>query len=69
MQNNTNSVYIRPTTPWLNGEVERSHRIDEEEFYRMLKGVVIDDANLFNDKLQEWEKFYNFERPHSALNG
>lgn len=62
-------VYIRPRTPRLNGKVERSHRIDEEEFYRMLEGVVIDDANLFNDKLLEWEKFYNFERPHSALNG
>jgi transposase len=62
-------VYIKPRTPRLNGKVERSHRINEEEFYRMLKGVVIDDANLFNEKLQEWENFYNFERPHSALNG
>jgi len=62
-------VYIRPITPRLDGKVERSHRIDEEEFYRMLEGVVIDDANLFNEKLQEWENFYNFERPHSALNG
>lgn len=62
-------VYIRPRTPRLNGKVERSHRIDEEEFYRMLEGVVIDDANLFNEKLQEWENFYNFERPHSALDG
>lgn len=62
-------VYIRPRTPRLNGKVERSHRIDEEEFYRMLEGIAIDDANLFNEKLQEWETFYNFERPHSALNG
>ncbi len=64
-----NHVYIRPRTPRLNGKVERSHRIDEEEFYRMLEGVVIDDTKLFNEKLQEWENFYNFERPHSALNG
>jgi transposase InsO family protein len=35
-------VYIKPATPRLNGKVERSHRIDEEEFYRMLDGVVID---------------------------
>ena len=62
-------VYIRPSTPRLNGKVERSHRIDDEEFYRMLAGVVIDDAALFNTKLQEWERFYNFERPHGALNG
>src|SRR4029078_10348414 len=32
-------VYIRPATPRLNGEVERSHRIDAEEFYRLLDGV------------------------------
>jgi transposase InsO family protein len=40
-------VYIKPATPRLNGKVERSHRIDQEEFYRMLKGVVIDDTELF----------------------
>jgi transposase InsO family protein/transposase-like protein len=62
-------VYIKPATPRLNGKVERSHRIDAEEFYRMLDGVVIDDTKLFNDKLQEWETFYNFGRPHGALGG
>lgn len=62
-------VYIRPSTPRLNGKVERSHRIDDEEFYRMLAGVVIDDAQVFNLKLQEWEHFYNFERPHGSLSG
>jgi transposase InsO family protein len=62
-------VYIRPATPRLNGKVERSHRIDAEEFYRMLDGVVIDDAKVFGRKLQEWEDFYNFDRPHGALGG
>jgi transposase InsO family protein len=62
-------AYIRPATPRLNGKVERSHRIDAEEFYRMLDGVVIDDTGLFNEKLQEWEDFYNFHRPHGGLNG
>jgi transposase InsO family protein len=62
-------VYIKPATPRLNGKVKRSHRIDNEEFYRMLEGVVIDDTQLFNDKLQEWEDFYNFNRPHSGLDG
>jgi transposase InsO family protein len=47
-------VYIKPATPRLNGKVERSHRIDAEGFYRMLEGVVIDDTDLFNDRLQEW---------------
>lgn len=62
-------VYIRPATPRLNGKVERSHRIDAEEFYRLLDGVVIDDSALFTDKLQEWEDFYNFHRPHGGLGG
>jgi transposase InsO family protein len=52
-------VHIRPLTPRLNGKVERSHRIDDEEFYRMLAGQVIDDAKILNIKLQEWEHFYN----------
>jgi transposase InsO family protein len=62
-------VYIKPATPRLNGKVERSHRIDAEEFYRMLEGVVIDDTELFNDRLKEWETFYNFNRPHGSLGG
>jgi transposase InsO family protein len=50
-------VKIRPRTPRLNGKVERSHRIDSEEFYRLLQGQVIDDANVFAEKLQEWENY------------
>ena len=62
-------VRIRPRTPRLNGKVERSHRIDSEEFYRLLQGQVIDDTRLFTEKLQEWEDYYNYHRPHGALNG
>ena len=61
--------YIKPLTPRLNGKVERSHRIDAEEFYRLLEGVVIDDADVFNEKLLEWEHFYNYARPHGSLGG
>ncbi len=45
-------VYITSATPRLDGKVERSHRTDAEEFYR-LEGVVIDDSELFNDRLRE----------------
>ncbi len=62
-------IYIKKRTPRLNGKVERSHRIDEEEFYRLLEGVVIEDVGGFNHKLQEWENFYNHQRPHGALAG
>jgi transposase InsO family protein len=62
-------VYIRPGTPRLNGKVERSHRIDAEEFYRLLDGVVIDDVNIFNARLKEWQDYYNYDRPHGGLDG
>ena len=47
--------------------MERSNRIDQEEFYRILDGVVIDDTELFNDRLQEWENVSNYHRPHGSL--
>jgi hypothetical protein len=28
--------------------------------YRKLEGIVIDDTELFNDKVQVWENFYNY---------
>jgi transposase InsO family protein len=63
-------VYIRPRSPHLNGKVERSHRVDNQEFYQLLdKDGISDDIVLFNDKVREWEDYYNFHRPHGALNG
>jgi transposase InsO family protein len=63
-------VYIRPRTPHLNGKVERSHRVDDQEFYQLLdKDGIADDIHLFNDKLREWEDHYNYHRPHGALDG
>jgi transposase InsO family protein len=63
-------VYIRPRTPRLNGKVERSHRVDNQEFYQLLdKDGVSDDIHLFNEKLREWENYYNYHRPHGALDG
>jgi transposase InsO family protein len=59
-------VYIKPRSPQLNGKVERSHRSDGEEFYQLL--TYIDDVDL-NKKLAQWERFYNFDRPHGAFNG
>jgi transposase InsO family protein len=61
--------YIKPRRPRLNGKVERSYRIDDDEFYKMLEGVVIDDTNLYNKKLKEWENFYNYDRLHGTLAG
>ncbi len=63
-------AYIRPRTPRLNGKVERSHRVDDQEFYQLLdKDGITDDIHLFNEKLREWEDYYNYHRPHGALGG
>ena len=59
-------VYNKPRSPQLNGKVERSHRSDKEEFYQLL--TYTDDVDL-NKKLEEWERFYNFSRPHGAFDG
>jgi transposase InsO family protein len=61
-------VYIRPRTPHLNGKVERSHRVDDQEFYQLLdRDGVSDDIHLFNEKLREWEDYYNYHRPADPL--
>ena len=59
-------VYIKPRTPQLNGKVERSHRTDQQEFYQLLtyKG----DVDL-EQRLAQWERFDNYDRPHSAFAG
>jgi len=47
-------VYIKPRTPRLNGKVERSHRIDDQEFYQLLdKDGVSNSIILYNEKLRE----------------
>ena len=58
-------AYIKRGTPQLNGKVERSHRSDQEELYQLLS--YKDDVDL-GAKLDEWENFYNFNRPHGAFN-
>ena len=59
-------VYIKARTPQLNGKVERSHRTDQTEFYQLL--TYTDDVDL-NAKLEAWESFYNYDRPHTSLDG
>jgi transposase InsO family protein len=57
---------IRPSTPRLNGKVERSHLTDKLEFYQLFE--YTNDVDLALD-VKAWECFYNFHRPHGALNG
>lgn len=60
-----NHLLSRPGRPQDNAFVERSHRIDMEEFYRTLKLNDLDDKQL-NLKIQKWTFLYNLLRPHSS---
>ena len=46
--------------------MERSHRTDKQAFYQLL--TYTGDVDL-NEKLAEWENFYNYQRPHGAFQG
>ena len=54
--------YIEPRRPQQNGKVERSHRIDDEEFWNRYAGRDFDAAM---SDLAAWEYRYN----HQLLDG
>lgn len=56
---------IKPRSPHLNGKVERGHKTDLQEFYAT---ADLTDVNLHH-RLDEWQHFYNWSRPHSSLGG
>lgn len=61
-------IKFRPNTPGsphLNGKVERSQKTDKSEFY----ATVDIYTNALGEHLAEWQHYYNWMRPHSALNG
>ena len=55
---------IRPRTPHLNGKVERVQRTVQEEFW---DGVLSGPLKEWEQQLQEYLRYYNNERLHSAL--
>lgn len=58
-------ILNRPGYPQANGKVERSHRTDDEEFYRRYH---VKDPKEWQYRLPKWEYEYNYQRPHQALN-
>ena len=44
--------------------------MNDQEFYQLLdRDGVSDDIHLFNEKLRQWEDYYNYHRPHGVLEG
>ena len=58
--------YIKPRRPQQNGKVERSHRIDAEEFWSRHDFETVAAAE---SSLATWERQYNHERFSMALHG
>src|SRR5262249_43322332 len=58
--------YIAPRRPEQHGKVERSHRIDDEEFCHRESFASFDDAAV---ALEAWERRYNHERFSMAFRG
>jgi transposase InsO family protein len=54
----------KPAHPESNGRVERSHRTDDEEFYRV---NPVNNPKIWQLRVPSWEYRYNYQRPHSAL--
>lgn len=56
--------FIRPRTPEHNGKVERSHRVDQEKFYRTMRFHSLKDLR---EQGARWMRRYN-KTPKMTLN-
>lgn len=56
---------VKPSSPHLNGKVERAPKTDLDVFYST---VSLDAADL-EEQLKLRQHFYNWNRPHGGLNG
>ncbi len=59
--------FIYPRCPRINGVVERFNRTIQEECINRNLDIVY-DTKQFNKELSEYLSWYNYRRPHAALN-
>lgn len=57
----------RPACPQQNGKVERSHRTDSEEFYRLHKRYA--NLEYLAKEREKYDYLFNNHRPHMGLKG
>jgi transposase InsO family protein len=50
-------------------DITAAAAISDDRLQQRAKDGITDDIQLFNEKLQEWEDYYNYHRPHGALGG
>lgn len=70
-ENNIIHHFIKPRTPQHNGKVERSHRIDQDKFYKNMKFYSLEDlryqGNLWNVKYNNLPKLVlGFKTPNEV---
>jgi transposase InsO family protein len=53
----------KPRSPHLDGKVERTQKTDWEAFYSTVELNSPDP----DEKLREWQDYYNHERPYGSL--
>jgi transposase InsO family protein len=54
-----------PHRPEMNAGVERENRTDREEFYEVKElSLDMEEVNL---QVEEYEREFNYDRPHKAL--
>lgn len=56
-----------PKTPKQNARCERVNRTIQDEFMIKYGNLLFDDINLFNKKLHQYLRWYNFERVHARF--
>jgi hypothetical protein len=59
-------IFSYPRSPRVNSFVERFNRTVQEEFIYRCDELYY-DLDVFNQKLKEYLNWYNFKRPHAAL--
>lgn len=64
---NTNHVWSYPKSPKTNGYVERFNWTIQDEFINYEIDTATYDIERFDEKLEDWLKYYNTIRPHQSL--
>ena len=60
-------LFIYPRCPKINTFIERYNRTVQEEFIDYHEDII-HDKKLFNQKLVDWNIYYNAKRRHHSLN-
>jgi len=64
---NLTHLFSYPNCPKTNGYVERFNWTVKDEFLFQWEDLLLNEEQLFKQKLEEWVVYYNRVRPHQSL--